>query len=68
MANAILDTERILERLVGYPTVSRVSNLPLIEWVGNFLIDQGIESRFVPDDTGQKANLFASIGRRRKAG
>lgn len=57
-----LSTVEILERLVGCPTVSRDSNLPLIDWVRNFLADQGVDSRLVPDVTGQKSNLFASIG------
>ena len=59
---AILGTVEILERLVAFPTVSRDSNLPLIDWIRNFLADHGIASHLVPDDTGRKANLFASIG------
>jgi acetylornithine deacetylase len=59
---ATLDTVEILERLVACPTVSRDSNLPLIDWVRNFLGDHGVVSHLVPDDTGRKSNLFASIG------
>jgi acetylornithine deacetylase len=57
-----LDTVAILERLVACPTVSRDSNLPLIDWVRNYLEAHGVASQLVPDDTGQKSNLFASIG------
>jgi len=57
-----MDTVGILERLVGFPTVSRDPNLPLIDWIRNYLADHGVESQLVPDDTGRKANLFASIG------
>jgi acetylornithine deacetylase len=57
-----LDTTEILQRLVGHPTVSRDSNLSLINWVRNFLSDFAIESHLVPDATGLKANLFASVG------
>lgn len=57
-----LGTVKILERLVGFPTVSRDSNLPLIEWTRNFLADYGIDSHLVPNATGGKANLFASVG------
>lgn len=57
-----LSTVEILERLVGCPTVSRDSNLPLIDWVRNFLADHGVDSQLVPDPTGQKSNLFASVG------
>ncbi len=58
----ILTTEEILRRLVAFPTVSRDSNLPLIDWVRNFLDDLGIKSHLVPDPTGSKANLLATVG------
>ncbi len=57
-----LTSAEILERLVGFPTVSRDSNLPLIDWIRNYLADHGVDSRLVHDDTQRKANLFASIG------
>jgi acetylornithine deacetylase len=57
-----LGTVEILERLVAFATVSRDSNLPLIDWVRNFLADHGITSHLVHDATGRKADLFASIG------
>jgi acetylornithine deacetylase len=63
-----LGTVEILERLVGFPTVSRDSNLPLIEWVRNYLADHGIDSHLVPNATGGKANLFASIGPQEEGG
>ena len=63
-----LGTVEILERLVGFPTVSRDSNLPLIHWVRNYLADHGIDSQLVPDATGTKANLFASVGPAREGG
>jgi acetylornithine deacetylase len=59
---ATLGTVEILERLVACATVSRDSNLPLIEWVRNFLFEHGVASHLVHDDTGRKSNLFASIG------
>jgi acetylornithine deacetylase len=57
-----LSTIEILERLVACPTVSRDSNLPLIDFVRNVLADHGVESHLVHDDTGRKSNLFATIG------
>jgi acetylornithine deacetylase len=57
-----LDTVGILERLVAFPTVSRDSNLPLIDWIRNYLADHRVDSQIIHDDTGRKANLFASIG------
>jgi acetylornithine deacetylase len=52
----------ILERLVAFPTVSREPNLPLIDWIGNFLAELGVESHLIRDTAGSKANLFASVG------
>jgi acetylornithine deacetylase len=52
----------ILDRLIAFPTVSRDSNLALIEFVRDFLSARGVESRLYLDDTKLKANLYASIG------
>jgi len=52
----------ILARLVGFDTVSRNSNLELIAWVEQYLADHGVASTRIPDETGEKANLFATIG------
>lgn len=52
----------ILERLVGFPTVSRDSNLELIDWVEGWLAARGIESRRVYDETGRKASIYAHVG------
>jgi acetylornithine deacetylase len=51
-----------LEKLIAFPTVSRDSNLGLIEWVRDELGHQGVASRLSYDDGRQKANLFATIG------
>jgi len=52
----------MLERLVAFPTVSRASNLPLIDFVEDYLRGHGVECRRVPDDEGKKANLYALVG------
>jgi acetylornithine deacetylase len=65
---ASLGTADILERLVAFPTVSRDSNLPLIDWVRNYLADHGVTSHLVRDDSGSKANLFATIGPQAEGG
>jgi acetylornithine deacetylase len=52
----------MLRRLVGFDTTSRESNLHLIHWVRDYLAGHGISSRLVHDETGAKANLFATIG------
>jgi acetylornithine deacetylase len=52
----------MLRRLVAFDTTSRNSNLELIDFVRNHLDGFGIASQLVPDATGKKANLYATIG------
>jgi acetylornithine deacetylase len=52
----------LLERLVGFPTVSRDSNLSLVHFVRDFLSERGVASTMLADETGRKANVFATIG------
>ena len=52
----------ILDRLVGFPTVSADSNLDLIAWVEAYLAGLGIASQRLPNPSGDKANLWATIG------
>ena len=58
----LAETVAILDRLVAFDTVSRNSNLPLVDWVEGFLAERGVESHRVPDETGEKANLVATVG------
>lgn len=52
----------ILQDLIAFNTVSRDPNRALIDYVANRLSDIGITAHVIPDDTGKKANLFASTG------
>ncbi|HEV3394784.1 MAG TPA: acetylornithine deacetylase [Xanthobacteraceae bacterium] len=52
----------VLESLVGFDTTSRNSNLELIGWVEAYLDRLGVAHARVPDETGVKANLMATIG------
>jgi acetylornithine deacetylase len=51
-----------IERLVGFPTVSRESNLDLIEHVRAYLASHGVAAHLVHDESGRKANLYATLG------
>jgi acetylornithine deacetylase len=51
-----------LARLIGFRSVSRDSNLDLIEFVRAHLAGLGVPSRLVFDESGTKANLFATLG------
>ena len=45
----------MIEKLVGFPTVSRDSNLDLIEFVRDYLAQHGVESHLVPNAEGTKS-------------
>ncbi|MEI2416891.1 acetylornithine deacetylase [Orrella sp. JC864] len=55
-------TLEAVRTLVGFPTVSRDSNLGLIEWVRDLLARRGVPARLTYDAAGGKANLFATLG------
>jgi acetylornithine deacetylase len=52
----------IIERLVAFPTVSRESNLELIEFVAQLLRQSGVASQLVHSQDRRKASLLATIG------
>ncbi len=58
----------MIEKLVGFPTVSRDSNLELIGFVQEYLRGHGVQARLVASDDGRKANLFATVGPNRPGG
>lgn len=55
-------TQEILGKLVAFPTVSSDSNLELIAYAADLLSDAGATLSLSRDETGTKANLFATIG------
>lgn len=58
----------IARTLIGFDTISRKSNLGLIEWVRDELRRIGVTSRFTYDPSGTKANLFATLGDDERSG
>jgi len=57
-----LKSRPLIDRIVGFDTTSRESNLQLIDWIANYLQTLGIESRLTHDESGRKANLYATLG------
>ncbi len=57
-----LTPRQILEKLVAFPTVSRDSNLALVDWVEEYLANYGIHITRVFNPEGTKAALFAHVG------
>ncbi len=62
------DCIKWLERLVGFDTTSRNSNLALIEHVKSVLEPLGYDVRLTHNTEGTKANLWATIGPRDTGG
>ncbi|RED50766.1 acetylornithine deacetylase [Aestuariispira insulae] len=52
----------MIEKLVSFDTVSRHSNMALIDFVRDYLSGFGVESHLVPNEDGSKANLYATVG------
>ncbi|MCU7238774.1 acetylornithine deacetylase [Pseudomonas peradeniyensis] len=57
-----VSSRALLERLVGFATVSRDSNLELIAFIRDYLAGLGVASELFHNEEGTKANLFATIG------
>ena len=55
-------TLEILDRLIAFDTTSSLSNLPLIEYVRQYLRSHGVDAAIDASPDGNKANLVASIG------
>jgi acetylornithine deacetylase len=62
------ETLDMIARLVAIPTVSRDSNLALIDYAREHLTKLGAEVRLTFDDERRKANLFATLGPRTGGG
>ena len=62
MAGAQLTATDLLDRLVGFDSTSARSNLPLIEFVADYLDGLGVPVRLIHDDGRVKADLYATIG------
>lgn len=52
----------MIRKLVGFPTVSRDSNLDLIHFIRDYLRPFAADVRLTYDDARGKANLFATLG------
>src|SRR5690625_7405355 len=56
------ESRQLIEQLIAFDSVSRHSNLPLLEFIQNYLHEHGVESQLIHNDEGNKANLLACIG------
>lgn len=56
------NTLELLEKLVSFDSVSRNSNLPIIEFIESYLKEHGVTPVRVPSPDGKKSNLLARVG------
>jgi acetylornithine deacetylase len=61
-------TTAILDRLIGFASISSESNLDIVAWIEGYLSQHGVMSRRIPDRSGRKASIFATIGPASRAG
>ena len=52
----------LMTKLISFPTVSRDTNIPLIDWVEEYLTSHGIKSHRYIDPDQPKHALFAHVG------
>lgn len=58
----IYTPEEMLAKLVAFPTVSRDSNVELMDFVEDYLAGHGVTSHRVWSDERDKCNLYACVG------
>jgi acetylornithine deacetylase len=65
MSGARLETAKaLLARLVAFDSVSAASNLPVIDFIEDYLASHGVAARRAPNAVGDKAAILATIGPR----
>lgn len=62
MSEALENAVEILERLVGFESVSGRSTYGIVGFIQKYLAGHGIESTLSYDEAAERANLFATIG------
>ena len=56
------ETVELLGELIAFQTISDRSNIDMIAYIGHLLEQAGARVDIFPDETGHKANLFATLG------
>lgn len=54
--------QTILSKLVAFPVLGGQSNLPILEYIKDYLTQHGVNYHLVPNDKGDKAALHCRIG------
>ena len=64
MIAASAGTMELIERLVSIETTSRLSNLPLIEFVRDYLVGLGVEALLNYDDAAERRTCLPRSAQR----
>lgn len=51
-----------LERLISFASITNGYNLQVIDYICEILLDSGFDTYRVPDESGEKSGIFASLG------
>ena len=57
-----MTAQTILSHLVSFPVLGGQSNLPVLDWIEDYLRQLGVEYQLVPNEDGSKACLHCRIG------
>lgn len=57
-----MSSAQLLKKLISFDSTSRNSNLPLMDFVQEYLQGHGVKSTRVDYEGGRKTNLYATIG------
>ena len=60
--DTLTQTQDMLGDLIAYPTISSDSNIDIIAYLAQRLEDAGVSVKIFHDETGEKANLFGTLG------
>jgi acetylornithine deacetylase len=59
---AAYSPREMLDRLIGFDTTSRESNLALIDFVSDYLKEHGLAPKLIPNEKRTKSNLLVTLG------
>ena len=51
----------ILSKLVSFPVLGGESNIPIAEWIENYLTEHGVAFTNVPNEEGNKRSIHCRI-------
>ncbi len=64
----LAECKSLLGDLVGFPSVTGTPIMPIARFIASYLDRHGIAYRIEPDASGERANIFATIGPERDGG